>query len=35
MGAMVGAGLVEDSRGLLVSMNKLLTTLLEKQIGDK
>lgn len=34
MGAMVGAGLIEDSQGLLTSMNQLLTLILEKQ-NDK
>lgn len=34
MSSMVAAGLVEDSRGLLMSMNQLLTLILEKT-GDK
>ncbi|KAJ8667840.1 hypothetical protein QAD02_009503 [Eretmocerus hayati] len=35
MNAMVNAGLLEDSRGLILSMNELLTLILEKRSNDK
>ncbi|XP_014210527.1 heat shock protein 75 kDa, mitochondrial [Copidosoma floridanum] len=35
MNAMVSAGLVDDSKGLLISMNQLLTMILDKKFNEK